>query len=101
MPIIRLSQNPLTGFERKDCTTITIPLIKAIQPMVEVKKAEAIAGARIAKIPMRIKATLRAINQPIDFLNSASDVNSDIISQYLDLDDRKLVLTNNSLVVLR
>jgi hypothetical protein len=50
---------------------------------------------------MRIKATLRAINQPIDFLNSASDVNSDIISQYLDLDDRKLVLTNNSLVVLR
>jgi hypothetical protein len=58
---------------------MTTPLIKAIQPITEVKKAEAMAGAKIARMPITIKAILRAMTHPRDCLTSASGIKSDVI----------------------
>lgn len=50
---------------------IKMPLIKAIQPIMAVKKAEANMGAKIANPPIRMSKMLRIIIQLVAFLTSA------------------------------
>jgi hypothetical protein len=49
-----------------------MPLMRAIQPMTEVKKADAKAGMSIANMPIIIKPILQAIIHPRDCFNSAA-----------------------------